>query len=428
VVVAGAPGEEAARDVARAIAQSPLVKASLFGADPNWGRVLATVGSRAGSQGWAIDPYKARVSLQGVLVFTGGAPTAFDNEALRLRLREPRVDVRVELSDGTASATAWGCDLSYDYVKINADYTSMIVQQPDGMMTKEETVAAYSPSFKRTLLVEALKYIGHFSGQVAVVKYGGAAMVKESLKAAFAEDIALLKKVGLKPVVVHGGAQEITRTLEKLGERSEFIDGMRVTDAASLPVVEMVLTGKVNQELVSLLNARHANAVGLSGKDGNLLRAEKRGLESGVDLGFVGRIVEVNRQFLQMFLDGGYVPVISPIGIAADGTGLSINADEVAAAVAATLGAKKLIYLTDVPGVLESAPDGAMIRQITGPELRRRVEAGAITGGMKWKVEAIEAALAGGVERVHVLDGRQPHTVIAELFTDRGVGTLVTAS
>jgi acetylglutamate kinase len=428
VVVAGAPSDEAARDVARAIAHSPLVKASLFGADPNWGRVLATVGSRAGSQGWAIDPYKARVSLQGVMVFTGGAPTAFDTEALRLRLREPRVDVLVELSDGEARATAWGCDLSYDYVKINADYTSMIVQQPDGMMTKEEHVANYSPAFKRTLLVEALKYIGHFSGQVAVIKYGGAAMVKESLKVAFAEDIALLKKVGLKPVVIHGGALEVTRTLEKLGERSEFIDGMRVTDAASLPVVEMVLTGKVNQELVSLLNARNAGAVGLSGKDGTLLKAEKRGLESGVDLGFVGRVVEVNRQFLQMFLDGGYVPVISPIGITPDGTGLSINADEVAAAVAAALGAKKLIYLTDVPGILESSPDGALLRQITGTELRRRVETGSITGGMKWKVEAIEAALAGGVERVHVLDGRQPHTVIAELFTDRGVGTLVTAS
>jgi acetylglutamate kinase len=336
------------------------------------------------------------------------------------------VDVLVELVDGQEKATAWGCDLSYDYVKINADYTSMIVQAPDGMMAKDDRVANYSPAFKRTLLVEALKYIGHFAGQVAVIKYGGAAMVKDSLKVAFAEDIALLKKVGLKPVVIHGGALEVTRTLEQLGERSEFIDGMRVTDAASLPVVEMVLTGKVNQELVSLLNARGANAVGLSGKDGNLLKAAKRGLESGVDLGFVGRVVEVNKQFLEMFLDGGYVPVISPIGIAEDGTGLSINADEVAAAVAATLGARKLIYLTDVPGVLESAPDGALLRQLTGAQLRQRVEAGAITGGMKWKAEAIAAALAGGVERVHVLDGRQPHTVIAELFTDRGVGTLVT--
>jgi len=428
VVVTGAPTEVSARDCARAIAHSPLVKASVFGADPNWGRVLATVGARAGSQGWPIDPYKARVSLQGVVVFEKGAPTELDLDALRAKLREPRVDVLVELSEGEARATAWGCDLSYDYVKINADYTSMIVQKPDGMMAKDDRVANYSPAFKRTLLVEALKYIAQFSGQVAVLKYGGAALVKESLKEAFAEDVALLKRVGLKPVVVHGGAPEITRTLEKLGERSEFFDGMRITDAASLPVVEMVLTGKVNQELVAMLNARGAGAVGLSGKDGTLLRAEKRGLEGGVDLGYVGRVVEVNVKFLRMFLDQHYVPVISPIGLAADGTGLSINADDVAAAVAVALGAKKLIYLTDVPGVLESAPDGELVRQLTSADLTRRIEAGAITGGMRWKALAIQAALAGGVERVHVLDGRQPHTVIAELFTDRGAGSLVTAT
>ena len=427
VVVSGAPTDAAARDCARAIASSPLVKAALFGADPNWGRVLSTVGARAGSQGYAIDPFKARVVIQGVPVFGGGAPIEFDRESLKARMRESRLDVHVQLADGPARAVAWGCDLSYDYVKINADYSSMIVQTPDGMLAKEDKVANYSPAFKRTLLAEALKYIAAFSGQVAVIKYGGAAMVKESLKEAFAEDVTLLKKVGLKPVVVHGGAPEITRTLEKLGERSEFVDGMRVTDAQSLPVVEMVLTGKVNQELVALLNARNADAVGLSGKDGRLLRAQKAGHESGRDLGHVGHVVEVNREFLKMLLDGGYVPVISPIGLADDGGSLSINADEVASAVAVALGAKKLIYLTDVPGVLESTPDGALVRQLDVPDLTRRLAAGAITGGMKWKAESILAALAGGVERVHVLDGRQPHTVIAELFTDRGVGSLVTA-
>ena len=427
VVVAGAPTDAAARDCARAIASSPLVKAALFGADPNWGRVLSTVGARAGSQGYAIDPFKARVVIQGVPVFGGGAPIEFDRESLKARMRESRLDVHVQLADGPARAVAWGCDLSYDYVKINADYSSMIVQTPDGMLAKEDKVANYSPAFKRTLLAEALKYIAAFSGQVAVIKYGGAAMVKESLKEAFAEDVTLLKKVGLKPVVVHGGAPEITRTLEKLGERTEFVDGMRVTDAQSLPVVEMVLTGKVNQELVALLNARNADAVGLSGKDGRLLRAQKAGHESGRDLGHVGHVVEVNREFLKMLLDGGYVPVISPIGLADDGGSLSINADEVASAVAVALGAKKLIYLTDVPGVLESTPDGALVRQLDVPDLTRRLAAGAITGGMKWKAESILAALAGGVERVHVLDGRQPHTVIAELFTDRGVGSLVTA-
>ncbi len=426
VVVTGAPSEAIARDCALSIASSPLVKAALFGADPNWGRVLATVGARAGSQDWPVDPYRARVSLQGVPVFAGGAPVEADREALRARMRESRVDVLVELAEGGARAAAWGCDLSYDYVKINADYSSMIVQHPDGAVAREDRVANYSPAFKRMLLAEVLKYIAAFSGQIAVIKYGGAAMVKESLKEAFAEDVTLLKRVGLKPVVVHGGAPEITRTLEKLGERSEFVDGMRITDAQSLPVVEMVLTGKVNQELVALLNARNAGAVGLSGKDGNLVRARKAGAESGRDLGHVGHVVDVNTDFLRMFLDGGYVPVISPIGLAEDGGSLSINADEVAAAIAVALGAKKLIYLTDVAGVLESAPHGELVRQLTAADLARRVAAGAVTGGMKWKAESIGVALAGGVERVHVLDGRQPHTVIAELFTDRGVGSLVT--
>ena len=425
VVVTGAPTDAIARECALAITSSPLVKSALFGADPNWGRILATLGARAGAQGWPVDPFKARVVLQGVAVFAGGAPVEIDREALRVRMRESRVDVLVELAEGASRAVSWGCDLSYDYVKINADYSSLIFQKADGGVAKDDRVSNYTPTMKKALLAEALKYIAAFSGQIAVIKYGGAAMVKESLKEAFAEDVTLLKRVGLKPVVVHGGAPEITKTLEKLGERSEFVDGMRVTDAQSLPVVEMVLSGKVNQELVALLNARNAGAVGLSGKDGKLIRAEKIQHESGRDLGHVGHVVEVNEKFLRMLLDGGYVPVISPIGLGENGASLSINADEVAAAVAVALGSKKLIYLTDVPGILESAPDGDLVRQLTVADLTRRMEAGAITGGMKWKAQSILAALAGGVERVHVLDGRQPHTVIAELFTDRGVGSLV---
>ena len=426
VVVTGAPSDEAARDCATAITGSPLVKAALFGADPNWGRILATVGARAGSRGWPIDPFQAKVSLQGVAVFAGGKPTDVDREALRSRLRETRIDVLVELAEGEARATSWGCDLSYDYVKINADYASMIVQRPDGMLAKDERVSNYSPAFKRTLLVEALKYIAAFSGQIAVIKYGGAAMVKDSLKEAFAEDVMLLKRVGLKPVVVHGGALEINKTLERLGERSEFVDGLRITDAASLPVIEMVLTGKVNQELVALLNARDAGAVGLSGKDGRLLEVRQIVHESGRDLGYVGEVTAVNTAFLTMLLDKDYVPVISPIGLSGDGKSLSINADDVAAHVASALGAKKLIYLTDVPGLLDSSPDGELVRQVSTQDLSRRMTAGSITGGMKIKAQSILKALEGGVERVHILDGRQPHTVIAELFTDRGVGTLVT--
>ena len=425
VVVTGAPTDAIARECALAITSSPLVKTAVFGADPNWGRILATVGARAGAHGWPVDPFQARVTLQQQLVFAKGEPAEFDREALRARMRESRIDVLVELGQGDAQATSWGCDLSYDYVKINADYTSLIYQKADGGVAKDDRVSHYTPAIKKAILTEALKYIAAFSGEIAVIKYGGAAMVTDSLKEAFAEDVTLLKRVGLKPVVVHGGAPEITRTLEKLGERSEFVDGMRVTDAQSLPVVEMVLTGKVNQELVALLNARNAGAVGISGKDGQLIRAEKIHHESGRDLGEVGHVVQVNEKFLRMLLDGGYVPVISPIGLAEDGSGLSINADEVAAAVAVALGSRKLIYLTDVPGILESVPDGALVRQLTVPDLRLRLSAGGITGGMKWKAQSILTAIEGGVERVHVLDGRQPHSVIAELFTDRGVGSLV---
>jgi acetylglutamate kinase len=426
VVVEGAPSDESARDCARSIAGSPLVKSALFGADPNWGRVLATVGARAGSQHWPIDPYEAKVAIQGVAVYGPGGPVEHDREALRARMREPRVDVLVELQDGDARAVAWGCDLSYDYVKINADYASTIFQRPDGGVARDDRVANYSPALKRTLLAEALKYIAAFSGQIAVIKYGGAAMVKDSLKVAFAEDVSLLKRVGLKPVVVHGGAPEITKTLERLGERSEFVDGLRITDATSLPIVEMVLTGKVNQELVALLNARDAGAVGLSGKDGQLVRARKLSHESGRDLGQVGEVASVNADFLRMLLDKGYVPVISPIGLGDDGSSMSINADDVAAQVAVALGARKLIYLTDQAGILESAPDGELVRQVPADDLVRRIEAGSVTRGMKIKARCILDALEGGVDRVHVLDGRQPHTVIAELFTDRGVGTLVT--
>lgn len=428
VEVKGAPSDEAARDCARAVASSPLVKAALFGSDPNWGRILATIGARAGSRNYPIDPFLSQVVIQGVTVFGKGAPVDFDRDDLKARMRETRVDISVELFAGADHAIAWGCDLSYDYVKLNADYASTIVQKADGGVAKDDRVSNYSPAFKRNLLAEALKYIASFSGQVAVIKYGGAAMVKDSLKEAFAEDVALLKRVGLRPVVVHGGALEITRTLEKLGERSEFVEGMRITDAQSLPVVEMVLTGKVNQELVALLNARNAMAVGLSGKDGKLISAKKAVHESGRDLGQVGQVASVNREFLQMFLEKGYVPVISPIGLSLEGGSLSINADDVAAAVAVELGAKKLIHLTDVPGILESSPDGELVRQITAADLRRRLDAGAITGGMKWKAQSILVALAGGVEQVHVLDGRQPHTIIAELFTDRGVGSLVTST
>jgi acetylglutamate kinase len=223
-------------------------------------------------------------------------------------------------------------------------------------------------------------------------------------------------------VVIHGGGPEITRALEKTGAREEIVDGIRVTPEADLRVVEMVLTGQINGELVTQLNRRGAHAVGLSGKDAALLRARKLVREDGRDLGQVGELVDINHGFVESLLGQGYIPVISPIGLGSDGEGYHLNGDIVAAGIAQAIGADKLIYMSDVPGVLDQ---GELVTELSSAELRARLDRGAITGGMAIKAATILQALAGGVRAVHVIDGRAPHNVIAELFTDTGVGTIV---
>jgi acetylglutamate kinase len=420
-IVTGAPTEDIARDLAKSITASPLVKAAMFGGDPNWGRVLSTVGARAGAEGWDLDPANAEVTIQGARVYDG-APQPFDRAQLKARLREPEVVIDVELRAGEHAARAYGCDLSYDYVKLNADYTSLLVEGPDGGVAKDDKLRNYSPAFKRALLVEALAYISRFRGQRCVIKYGGAAMTRDSLKRSFCDDVLLLHSVGLLPVVIHGGGPEITRALEKSGAREEIVDGIRVTPEADLRVVEMVLTGQINGELVTQLNRRGAHAVGLSGKDAALLRAKKLVRDDGRDLGQVGELGEINRGFLDSLLGQGYIPVISPIGLGGDGESYHLNGDIVAAGVAQAIGATKLIYLSDVPGVLDQ---GELVTELSPAELRAKMDQGAITGGMAIKAASILSALAGGVRAVHVIDGRTPHNVIAELFTDTGVGTII---
>ena len=428
VRVSGAPTVEIARDLAKIVAGSNLVKAAIFGADPNWGRVLASVGARAGAKKYPVDVLNARVSIQGEVVFAEGRPADVDSAQLRARMREPQVKIDVAFAvgggvGGAAEALAWGCDLSYDYVKINADYMSLTGASPEGVVSRDDRLTNYSPAFKRTLLVEALSYIDKFAKKRTVIKYGGAAMVKDSLKASFANDINLLRSAGLLPVVVHGGGPEISRTLEKLGQgKSEFVDGVRITGVEDVKVVEMVLTGRINTELVSLLNQRSANAVGVSGKDAGLLRARRLYGKEGRDLGMVGEVVQVNREYLEMLLEKGYVPVVSPVGLGEDGAGYNINADTAAAEIAVALQAEKLIYLSDVAGILDR---GELISEISASELRARIDSGVIAGGMAAKAESILKALTGGVQSVHIIDGRTPHGLIAELFTDRGIGTLV---
>ena len=426
VKVLGVPSESIGSDLARAVAGSSLVKTALFGADPNWGRILATVGARAGSQNFDIDPYLAQVSIQGLEIYHGG-PVTHDSAILKARMRAHEVETVIDLKSGPASATAWGCDLSYDYVKINADYTSLTAPRSSSSGVDPPTegpLATHSPSFKFSLLVEALSYISRFAEKRCVIKYGGAAMVKDSLKHSFCNDINLLRSVGLQPIVVHGGGPEITRTLEKLGNKTEFVDGIRITHASDLKVVEMVLTGAINTEIVTLLNREGAHAVGLSGKDGALLRAKKYIPENGRDLGQVGEITSVNREFLEMLLQKKYVPIISPVGIGDDGQSYNINADQVAAEIAIAIGASKLIYLTDVAGILDG---GELVSCLTAKQLAAQLQGDNIRGGMRAKAQSILKALSSGVERVHVIDGRTSHSVIAELFTDRGVGTLITA-
>jgi acetylglutamate kinase len=421
VAVTGAPSPEIARDFARSIAASSLVKAAVFGADPNWGRVLATVGARAGSQGYPVDPHRAAVAIQGVPVFAKGEPVLSDPPALRAKMRAPEVRVEVALHSGSGDATAWGCDLGYDYVKLNADYTSLIVQTPDGGIAKDDRLTNYSPSFKRKLIVEALSYISKFSGTRCVIKFGGSAIAKPALEKAFCDDIKLLRSVGLQPIVVHGGGPEITRTLERLGHPApEFIDGLRVTSPHDLKVVDMVL-GSINSHLVTLLNLDGGHALGISGKDGALLRAKKVPPIDGRDLGLVGEITNVNVAVIEMLLGQGYVPVISPIALGEDGQSYNVTADAAAAKIAVALKAQKLIYLTDSPGILEH---DELVTDLTIADLVRKLP--EADGKSRVRLRAIIEALQNGVGRVHVIDGRTPHSVLAELFTDRGVGTLIT--
>jgi acetylglutamate kinase len=276
---------------------------------------------------------------------------------------------------------------------------------------------------KAKILIEALPYIKAFYGQTVVVKYGGAAMVDDRLKDEVMQDLVLMKYVGMKPVVVHGGGPEITRVLEQMGRKSEFVDGRRVTDAASMEVIEMVLVGKLNQEIVAAVNRHGGLAVGLSGKDGGLLKVRKLEHER-VDLGFVGEIEQVRPDVIHALDREKFIPVISPIGVDAKGQTYNINADDVAAAIAISLAADKFILLTDVPGILRDPADPAsLISTLLLSEVDALIGKGVIQGGMLPKVKACTRALQGGVHKAHIINGKVSHALLLELFTDSGVGT-----
>ncbi|MEK9784957.1 MAG: acetylglutamate kinase [Gammaproteobacteria bacterium] len=287
------------------------------------------------------------------------------------------------------------------------------------------------PALMASLLAEALPYIQHFHGQTIVIKYGGNAMTDESLKRGFARDVVLMKLVGMNPVVVHGGGPQIGQLLERIGKKSEFVDGLRVTDSETIDVVEMVLGGLVNKNIVALINAHGGRAVGLSGKDGDMIRARKLVLKKGaasdtedpIELGFVGEIESINPSVVDVLDEGDFIPVIAPIGVGVDGRAYNINADTVAGKLAVTLGAEKLILLTNTPGVLDK--EGNLLTGLSEARVQELIDESVITGGMLPKVRCALDAVAGGVRTATISDGRVPHSTLLETLTDEGVGTQI---
>ena len=282
------------------------------------------------------------------------------------------------------------------------------------------------------VLAEALPYIKRFSGKTVVIKYGGNAMENEELKSSFARDVVLMKTVGINPVVVHGGGPQIGGLLKRLGKQSEFVQGMRVTDAETMDVVEMVLGGLVNAEIVNLINRHGGGAIGLTGKDGDLIRARKLLVKRDgpelhtpeiIDIGHVGEVDSIDVRVLEMLVRSDFIPVIAPIGVGAEGHSYNINADLVAGKVAEVMGAEKLILLTNAPGLM--GRDGEVLTGLTAERVDELIADGTIYGGMLPKIATALDAVKAGVNASHIIDGRVPHAVMLELFTDEGVGTLI---
>ncbi|OHE59275.1 MAG: acetylglutamate kinase [Thermodesulfovibrio sp. RBG_19FT_COMBO_42_12] len=286
---------------------------------------------------------------------------------------------------------------------------------------------------KAEILIEALPYIRNFYGKTFVIKYGGSAQLKEKLKESFAKDIVMLNFIGIRTAIVHGGGPRISAVMGKMGKKPEFIQGQRVTDKETMDIVEMVLGGLVNKEIVSLINSHGGKAVGLSGKDGGFIEAKKKmikktaekGVEEIIDIGLVGEVTHVDPHILMSLEKDGFIPVISPIGVGSKGETLNINADYVAASIASALKAEKLIILTDVPGIMDK--NNKIISTLTKQNIKKYIKEGTIKGGMLPKVQACVKATEGGVSKTHIIDGRVPHCLLLEIFTKKGIGTEILA-
>lgn len=282
---------------------------------------------------------------------------------------------------------------------------------------------------KANILIEALPYIQRLAGKTVVIKYGGNAMINDELKEKVMADITLLKYIGVNPIVVHGGGPDITEALKVYRVESKFVNGLRYTDAVTMSVAQMVLIGKTNKEIVSLLNLKGGNAVGVSGIDGKLIECEKYTKTpegDDIDVGSVGEIVNINTEVLEKLANDAFIPVVAPIGVGKNGESYNINADTVAGKIAAALKAEKLMLLTDVPGIKESEDSDDIIYSITQKEIFKMIDQGKIKGGMIPKTLSCIDAIDAGVKRVHIIDGRIPHCILLEIFTDTGIGTMIT--
>jgi acetylglutamate kinase len=281
------------------------------------------------------------------------------------------------------------------------------------------------PEHRARILIEALPYIRSFSGKRLVIKYGGSAMTEPRLRGFFAQDIALLSLVGIKPIIVHGGGPQIGALLKRVGKESRFIEGLRVTDQETMDIVEMVLVASVNKDIVATINRHGGRAVGISGRDGGLITARKarpaRIADPAADLGLVGEVESIDCDIIATLEDRGFIPVVAPVGAGSDGQPYNINADAAAGALAAALGAERFLLLTDVVGVLN--PGGELISSVSEDEVEDLIREGVVSGGMEPKLRCCMVALQGGVPKAHVIDGRVPHGVILELMTDAGIGT-----
>lgn len=294
------------------------------------------------------------------------------------------------------------------------------------------TSAANNATMIAHVLTEALPYIQRFNGKTMVIKYGGNAMSDEKLKSSFARDVVLMKLVGMNPVIVHGGGPQIGDLLKRIGKQSEFYEGMRVTDSETMDIVEMVLGGQVNKEIVNLINRHGGAAVGLTGKDGELIRARKLVFTRNspemnapeiIDIGHVGEVASIDTAIINLLLQGNFIPVIAPIGVGEDGQSYNINADLVAGKLAEVLAAEKLIVLTNTAGLLDA--QGKVLTGLTVHDIHNLVRDGIISGGMLPKIKSVLDAVAAGVRTAHIIDGRIEHAVLLEIFTDQGVGTLI---